>query len=296
MNDRVIDLTESPARLKVRHENLVITRDGRPDVSMPLREVGVLILGQPQLSLTQPVLAGLMNVNASLIVCDEQRLPSGLMLPINTHVTQTRRMAAQAAAKRPTNKRLWQQIVRAKIRAQARLLTEMRGTDGGLNDLAGAVRSGDVANVEAQAAARYWPILFNDPEFRRRRDADDQNRLLNYGYAVLRAAVARALCAAGMHPSIGLHHHNQYNAFCLADDLLEPLRPLADRTVLGIVAQRGHDAPLDRETRAALLAMLSDRFAQDGEIRTLVDLLSRYASSLGHVYEGTARKLIIPEV
>lgn len=296
MTDRIIDLAEHPARLKVRYDNLVVERDGMPDATVPLKELAVLVISQPQVSLTHPVLSGMMREGGVVIVCDDQHLPAGMMLPINTHVVQTRRMAAQAAASLPTNKRLWQQIVKAKIKSQARVLKEFRGSDAGLIELASEVRSGDPTNVEAQASVRYWPLLFNDGDFRRRRDADDQNKLLNYGYTVMRAAVARAICAAGLHPSIGLHHHNQYNAFCLADDLLEPLRALVDRTVVRLVASRGRDAPLDRESRGELLGMLAIRVVQDGEERTLFDLLTRMAVSLAQIYTGETDRLLIPEV
>lgn len=296
MSGRILDLAEQPARLRVRYDQLIIERDQCVDVSVPLLDIAAVIVAHPQVSLTHAVLSGLMRCGATVICCDDQHLPAGMMLPINTHVTQTKRMAAQAAAGRPTNKRLWQQIVRAKIRAQARTLQIIHGTDGGLLELVGEVRSGDSQNVEAQAAARYWRLLFNDPMFRRRREAEDQNRLLNYGYAVLRAVVGRAVCAAGLHPSLGLHHHNQYNAFCLADDLMEPFRPLVDRIVVDVVAQRGADAPLDRESKRALLELLTQRFEWQGESRTFFDFAARAASSLAQVYTGEAKRLVLPEL
>jgi len=296
MTDRILDLSEHPARLKVRLDQLIIERDGFPPISTPLNELAGVVVGHPQVSITHAVLSGLMTAGAAFIACNDQHLPVGMMLPIETHVTQTRRFAAQAAAPRPTNKRLWQQIVRAKVRAQGRLLKELHGDDMGLFELAGEVRSGDTANVEGQAAHRYWPVLFNDPDFLRRRDADDPNRLLNYGYAVLRATVGRAVCAAGLHPSLGLHHHNQYNAFCLADDLMEPYRPLVDRVVMDQVNQRGRDVPMDRETKQALLGVLTARYEWEGESRTLFDWLSRTASSLAQVYLGEGDRLALAEL
>lgn len=296
MTDRLIDLSDQPARLRVRHEQLLIERDGYPAVSVPLNELAAVILANPQVSITQAALAGLMRCGGSIIVCDEQRLPAGLMLPINAHGTQTRRFAAQASAPRPTNKRLWQQIVRAKVRAQARLLTRLHGDDVGLGELAGRVRSGDVSNIESQAAVRYWPVLFNDPDFRRRRDADDANRVLNYGYAVLRAIVGRAICAVGLHPSLGIHHHNQYNAFCLADDLMEPFRPIVDAAAVELVLERSRDVLVDQDSKLKLFNTLADRFEWEGERRTLFDLLGIAASSLAQVYEGRAKRLVLPEV
>jgi CRISPR-associated protein Cas1 len=209
---------------------------------------------------------------------------------------QAERFARQAAAALPTRKRLWRQIVRAKIRAQAALLKSLHGSTFGLEALVPLVKSGDPKNVEAQASRRYWPALFADKSFRRDVDANDQNRYLNYGYAVIRAVIARAICAAGLHPSLGLHHHNRYNAFCLADDLLEPLRPLADSAALKVLRTRGPDAPMDRETKEILLGFLTRRYELEGESRTLFDLAARTAASLAAVFNGEGKKLLIPEI
>lgn len=156
-----------------------------------------------------------------------------MMLPLNANVLQSQRLAAQASAPLPLKKQLWKQIVRREILAQGELLAELRDGDHDLSELARAVRSGDPDNREAVAARRYWPVLFEDPNFHRRFDAPDANRLLNYGYAVLRAAMGRAMCGAGLHPALGLHHHHRENPFCLADDLMEPCRPLIDAAVVG---------------------------------------------------------------
>jgi hypothetical protein len=172
------------------------------------------------------------------IVSNEKHLPAAMLLPLSTHSTQTERFARQAAVSLPTRKRAWQQIVQAKLRAQARLLEETTGADQGLHVMAGRVRSGDPDNLEAQAARVYWPALFgkeaSGEAFRRDPEGEGINVHLNYGYAVLRAIVARALCASGLHPSLGVHHHNRYDTFCLADDLMEPFRPLVDRVVAGL--------------------------------------------------------------
>ncbi|MFH0937841.1 MAG: type II CRISPR-associated endonuclease Cas1 [Planctomycetota bacterium] len=164
-----------------------------------------------------------------------------------------------------------------------------------LLDLREQVHSGDPQNIEAQAARRYWLALFGE-NFRRDRDADDQNRLLNYGYAILRATVARAICAAGLHPSLGLHHHNRYDTFCLASDLMEPFRPLVDNVVVQYIRQHGSNAPLDKAAKAALLAPITARYTADGESRTLFDLLARVASSLTDVYMEEGKELYLPEL
>jgi len=294
MIDHVIDLSDAPAALRVRLEQLVIEREGQPAVTVPLADIAVVILAHPQLSCTQAVLAGLAARGAALIVCDDRRLPAGLMLPLATHFAQTERIAAQARAARPVGKRCWQQVVRAKIRAQADLLMRLRGDDYGLTGLVGAVRSGDPANVEAQAARRYWPALFADDNFRRRHEAEDQNRLLNYGYAVLRAIVGRAVCAAGLHPSLGIHHHNRYDAFCLADDLMEPYRTVVDEAVVEYTAGLGSDAPLDRAAKQALLGALTGRYASAGESRSLFDWAGRTAASLARIFMKQDDRLFYP--
>lgn len=295
MTDRVLDLAEGGARLRVRDRQLVIERPQHDPVRVPASDVAVLILAHPQVTCTQSVFAALMECGAAVITCDRQYLPAGLLLPTVGHSSQAERFAAQAAAPAPRKKRAWQQIVRAKLHAQAAVLEALRQTDGALRELAKRVRSGDPENIEAQAARRYWPLLFDDPAFRRRREAPDQNRLLNYGYAVLRAMVARAVCAAGLHPSLGLHHHNRYDAYCLADDLMEPYRPVVDGAVVEHVAAYGRDAPLDRAAKQCLLEALTDRYAADGEVRTLFDLITRTASSLAQVYLGQATRLRYPK-
>lgn len=293
MTDRILDISENPASLSVRRGQLQIdTEAGR--ASVPLADLAALVVSHPRATYTQAVLAGLVEAGGAFVVCDERRLPVGLLLPLDAHYVQTERITRQAALPLPRRKRLWQQIVRAKIAAQAGLLQKLRGDDAGLAALAPLVRSGDPANVEARAAQRYWPALFADKAFRRNRKADDQNRYLNYAYAVLRATVARAVCAAGLHPSMGLHHSNRYNSFCLADDLLEVLRPLADEAAVEAWESFGSDAPLGNEVKAVLLAPLTGRLDMEGERRTLFDCLARTAQSLAQVCEGKRKDLALP--
>lgn len=295
MTERIVSISERPARLHFRWEQMVVESEGMPLATVPVAELGALVVSQPAVSYSQPLLIALGEAGVPLVVCDGKHLPVAMLLPLVGHHAQTQRLLRQAEAGLPLRKRLWQQIVRVKVRAQARLLVEAHGTDGGLVRLAGTVRSGDPDNVEAQAARRYWPLLFGT-EFRRRRDGPDQNRHLNYGYAALRALVSQAVCAAGLHPSLGLHHHHRGNPFCLADDLMEPLRPVVDRVVLAWVRDHGREDPLDRPTREALLRPLLDRHVISGEERTLADLIQRMVQSLAAVFAGEARALTIPEV
>jgi CRISPR-associated protein Cas1 len=297
MTERILDLSEQPARLRVHNGLLVIRRqDDQQETTIPLAELAVVIASHPQLSFTHAVLAGLAEAGASFIACNEKHMPAAMLLPLETHSLQTERFARQAQLPLPRRKRLWQQIVRAKIRAQARTLVARTGTDHGLELLARRVGSGDPRNCEAQAARIYWPLVFPRKDFRRDTDAAGANSCLNYGYAVLRALTARAICAAGLHPSFGIHHHNRYHPFCLADDLMEPLRPLVDRAVAALWDTLGAEPELDRDSKRALLEPLLARYGVDGESRTLFDWISRLAFSLAAVVEGRGEKLAIPEL
>lgn len=293
--NRIVDISESGGRLRLEHRQLVVERLEAPRACVPVDETSVLILSNPAILVSQPLLSALMEAGAAVVICDGRSLPNGLMLSTTAHYAQAGRVASQAAAGLPLKKRLWQQIVKEKVRAQAELLEEVHGADFGLQGLVGQVRSGDPKNVEAQAARRYWPALFGDPRFRRRRDAEDQNRLLNYGYAVLRGMTGRAICAAGLHPSLGLHHHNRLNPFCLADDLMEPYRVLVDAAVIDHIGRAGEDAPLDRPAKTALIEALQARLPNGSEARTVFDLLARLAGSLAGILEGKERRLAYPD-
>jgi len=294
MTDRILDFSEEPARLSVKDSLLVIIREDKEPITIPFADIGVLVVSNPQVTYTQAVLAGLVKRGGAFVACDHRHLPIGMLLPLDAHYIQTERYALQAAAPLPLRKRLWREIVRAKVRAQGTLLMEMRGSDEGLLALAVKTRSGDASNIEAQASRRYWPALFGET-FRRVREAEDQNRLLNYGYAILRAIVARAACAAGLHPSLGLHHHNRYNSFCLADDLMEPLRPMVDRAVWQLVQEGGPETPLGPRTKTVILEAVCARVQVQGESRTLFDAASILAASLVAVFEKKAKCLVLPE-
>lgn len=290
MTEHVVEISESAARLRVELDRLLIERAEHGAVAIPLGEIAALVLTSPQTVLTQPVLAGLASHGAIVVACDTRRQPVCMLLPLDAHSTQSARMRAQASVSAEVKARVWKQIVQAKVNAQARILEEARGSDAGLSMLARRVTRGDPSNIESQASVRYWKALFAAGPFKRNRRAADANVLLNYGYAILRAATARAICAAGLHPTLGLHHRNQYNAFCLADDLMEPYRPTVDAIVVRLVESEG-PTELDGATRQALVEAILGRHVASGEARTLFDLLSIVASSLAMVLIGQRRLL-----
>lgn len=291
--ERILDISELPLQLRLRNGCLVLLDEGKARTDpIPLPEIGAVVVSNPQATLSRALLSGLSEAGVGLVVCDDKRLPVGMMLPLRSHSLQSERMQAQLTLGRPRRKRLHQQLVQAKLNAQGLVLERLRGRDFGLGLLRKRVLSGDAGNIEARAARIYWRRLFTSP-FRRDPDAEGINGLLNYGYAVLRAMVGRSLAGAGLHPGIGLFHHSRYNPFCLADDMIEPYRPLVDLAVASHVTQQaGHQ--LDGRWKATLLRPLLDRYRWRGEERTLFDWMAIQAHSLAAVCLGKQVRLILP--
>lgn len=295
MTERILDISNAPARLKIHLDRLHIEQGDVSPITIPLEDVAVLMVAHYQVSYTQSVLSGLMEAGGAFICCNANRMPTGLMLPLVGHHQQTQRMALQAAAAKPTCKRLWQQLIQAKIRGQGKVLKAMQGDDLGLGMMAQRVKSGDPDNLEAQAARKYWRPLFQDETFRRDQDAGGINALLNYGYGVLRAIVGRAVCATGLHPSLGIQHKNQYNPYCLVDDLMEPYRPIVDISVARYVRAeecRG----VDKSFKAEVIGALMNRYTLEGEKRTLFDCAHRTAHSVVEIIGGARRSVSLPEL
>jgi len=255
MISRIVEIS-SPAYVHVRQGQLLVEREGEEPAKVPLEDLGVLILDHPAIRLTQATLAACGENAVVVIASDSKHLPRSLTLPSDSNSLHGKYVAMQAAVALPTRKRLWQTIVRKKIEAQARCLARWGREVPALDRLAARVRCGDRENLEAQAARIYWSSLFG-VEFGRSDSSNPLNGLLNYGYAVLRAGVARAICAAGLHPGLGLHHHNQYDAFCLADDLMEPLRPAVDSVVMAIRTGCDQELKMERAIKVQLLAVLT---------------------------------------
>lgn len=267
----------SPAHIRHELGSLCVdVRDGESG-RVPIEDLGLLVLEDPGATISLPALARCAEAGAAVLVCDGKHMPVGLLLPLHGHSLQTKTLREQIQASEPTRKRIWQAIVRAKIRNQAAVLALAGGDPIPLGLLEDRVQSGDPDNVEARAARMYWPRLFGET-FRRDRDASGVHALLNYGYAIIRAAVARAIVGAGLTPHLGLHHHNQYDAFCLADDLMEPLRPLVDARVHDMWS---HDpaVTVSPATKRSLLAILTDTLDWRGEELPIFVCLTHYATA-----------------
>lgn len=290
---KTIEISSGPVRLSVEHRQLVIERPENGKATVPIEDIGVLIVDQQRASYTHSVFSELLDVGAAVILCGANHHPAGVFLPIDAHSTQTERHRWQVEASQPFKKRAWAQVIRAKIRQQGAVLAHANGKDEGLSKLAGRVRSGDPDNLEAQAAQRYWKALFGK-DFRRSREGGGANSPLNYGYAVLRAAVARAVAGSGLIPSLGLHHRHRSNPFCLADDLMEPYRPFVDIRVREL-ARAGHDfVELDRDAKAALLSVLNETISI-GDRRTPVGLaVHQTTASLARSLEAGRPALDLP--
>lgn len=298
MTQRILDFSQNPVRLRMRMKQLVIQSEGLASTTIPFEDVAVIVVSHPQVTFSQACIAELANNGGVLIACNDKSLPVGMFVPFFGHHQPSRRIHLQINTPRPFFKRAWQQIVQAKIEAQSKLLQALFKDDGGLSNLISQVKSGDPANVEARAARRYWNRLFNGFDFKRSPEGDDPiNRRLNFGYGVLRGIVARAICAAGFHPAIGLHHHNQYNPYCLADDLMEPFRPLVDQAVYQIAAEKktALSSPLTPENKKILIEPLLGRLSIHGESRTIFDCVTKLVCSLVQFFQKEIKSLDLPE-
>lgn len=294
MIKRTIEISSYGVRVSVRNCQVLIHKDEKLISKIPAEDIGILIIDSRNTTYTHGTLMELMEAGAIIVLCGEDHLPAAMVTPCTANSLQTARLAAQVNASTPLKKRLWQQIVREKIRNQARALDEASTTRKRLLRLAEKVRSGDPDNVEAHAARLYWADWLEDRIFRRRRNGEPPNNLLNYGYTILRAVTARAIVGAGLHPSIGIHHRNRFDAFCLADDLMEPLRPLIDLHVRELFLS-GFDA-INKSTKRELLSVLMEPVELCGTKGPLFVELEKTAASLVKCFEGEEKKLDIPKI
>lgn len=266
--------------------------------TVPIEDIGVVVLDNRQITITQGAIEAMLENNCAIITCDGSHLPVGLMLPLCGNTTQSERFREQIDASLPLKKQLWQQTVQCKIHNQAAVLKQTRGAVV-KNMLAweNDVRSGDADNLEGRAAAYYWKNMFPDvADFTRDRDGVAPNNLLNYGYAILRAVVARSLVASGLLPTLGIHHHNKYNAYCLADDIMEPYRPYIDLLVTSITAKFGYPEELTTELKRELLIIPVLDVVIGGQRSPLMTAVAQTTASLYKCFSGDARKIVYPVI
>lgn len=298
----------TPIYLSLRNAQLVLRKPDADKLeesfkqdaerTIPIEDIGVVVLDNRRITITTGAMEALLANNCAIITCDSTDLPVGLMLPLCGNTTQSERFRTQIDASLPLKKQLWQQTVRQKILNQATVLSKNTGAIvKNMQMWANEVRSGDPDNFEARAAAYYWRNLFPTlPNFVRGREGDPPNNLLNYGYAILRACVARGLVGSGLLPTLGIHHHNRYNAYCLADDIMEPYRPYVDDLVINIMQQYPDYSELTRSIKAALLTIPSLDVTLDGKRSPLMIAVGQTTASLAKCFNGELRKIAYPEL
>ena len=291
MIGRVIEIASEGRHLARYRGLMTVSAGSAEDGRVPLDDIGVLLCNARGLTYSNDLLTELARRGAAVVLCGSDYLPVAWIWPLDGNHIQGLRMRCQLEASLPLRKRLWQAMVKAKIEQQKTVLEMLGKSDGGLDTLARRVKSGDPDNMEAQAARRYWPRLFGT-DFQRERFGEMPNPLLNYGYTVLRAATARAVTAAGLHPSLGVHHHNRYDAMCLVDDLMEPFRPAIDYAVVRLI--ESGCAEVTSEAKRTLVGVLAADMSTDRGTTPLETCLERAAQSLAQSFEVKQASLVFP--
>lgn len=306
MIKRVLCFT-NPAYLSLRQGQIVhqlpevvhaknVTEAFRQDArTIPIEDVGVVVLDNKQITITSGLMAALLESNCAIITCNDQHLPIGLELPLTGNSIQNERFRQQLDASEPLKKQMWQQTIVSKILGQAHVLGEVEVENANMRVWAKEVRSGDTENMEARAAAYYWRNVFHDPYFIRGQEGDPPNNLLNYGYAIVRAMMARSLVAAGLLPTLGIHHHNRYNAYCLADDIMEPYRPYVDQIVISMMKRYDDISEITTEMKRDLLGLSTMDVNIDGHRSPMMIAMQTTANSVQKCFAGEARKIIYPD-
>jgi len=281
---------------EVEKSNLTERLKKESVTTIPIEDIGVVVLDHQQITLTQGLLAHLLECNCAVITCDGHHLPIGLQLPLEGNTTQNERFRDQIEASLPLKKQLWQQTIQQKIANQAAVLNQKKGLEvKNMMRWVNEVKSGDTENVEGKAAAFYWKNMFPDvPDFTRGREGCAPNNLLNYGYAILRAIVARSLVASGLLPTLGIHHHNRYNAYCLADDIMEPYRPYVDALVIEITQKMGYPQEITMEHKQLLLTIPALDVTIAGQRSPLMVATAQTTASLYKCFSGESRKILYP--
>lgn len=301
----------NPAYLSLRNGQMIIQlpaamktdiSDDLKEISRPIEDLGVVIIDHKQITITSGLMAALLDNNCAVVTCDNRSMPTGLMLPLEGNTLQSERFRDQIDASLPLKKQLWQQTMQAKILNQQAVLEHCRRESFPCMKVwAGDVRSGDADNLEGRAAAFYWRNLFQRitglEDFTRGREADPPNNLLNYGYAILRAVIARSLVGSGLLPTLGIHHHNRYNAYCLADDIMEPYRPYVDELVYRLVERDGiPPTELTKAMKSELLVIPTLDVVIGGKRSPLMIAAQQTTASLAKCFASESRRVVYPEM
>lgn len=283
----------NPVSLSLKDNQLVITfKDNKDTVTRPIEDIGFVIIENPQVSISVPLLNELADNNVSVMFCDKKQMPRTMLMTLEGNTTQQESYKYQIEASVPTKKNVWKQLVESKIKNQALLLNSLGKNGDSLKPYYLNVKSGDTDNREGAAAREYWSQIF-DEGFRREREGVPPNNLLNYGYTILRAAVARALVGSGLYPAFGVFHRNRYNAFPLADDVMEPYRPFVDEIVYHLYYD-GAVTELNNDSKGKLLRVLFADVKMGKVMRPLENALSLTTASLLKVFKGDTDKLSLP--
>ncbi len=285
----------TPVSLSLKDSQIVITfKDNGNTVTRPIEDIGFVIIENPQVSISVPLINELADNNVSVMFCDKKLMPHTMLMTLEGNTTQQESYKYQLEASVPTKKNVWKQLVESKIRNQASLLNLLGKNGDALKPYYQNVKSGDTDNREGAAAREYWSQMF-DEGFRREREGVPPNSLLNYGYTILRAAVARALVGSGLYPAFGVFHRNRYNAFPLADDVMEPYRPFVDEIVYHLYYD-GAVTELNKESKSKLLRVLFADVKMGKVTRPLENALSMTTASLLKVFKGDTDKLSLPMI
>jgi CRISPR-associated protein Cas1 len=287
----------NPAYLKTTNDQLVVDRPELPAHTVPIEDIGLMVLDHQQITISAALMAKLLENNVALITCNHTHHPTGLLLNLDGHTLQSQRFQVQLQSSLPLRKQLWQQTIEAKISNQAAALAKRNLENKYLLNLAAKVKSGDAGNLEARAALYYWDKFFPETlQFTRSREGAPPNNLLNYGYAIVRAMVARALVGSGLLPVMGIHHRNQYNAYCLADDIMEPYRPYVDMLVYQQVRNHGSFLELSPAMKQEFLSLPTQDVQIEEQTSPMMLAITRTTASLAKCFEGSVRKILYPVI
>lgn len=278
MLNRIIEISEDKIYLNIENSNLCIEKSGDILSKIPSKEISILLLTNRQTILSQNVLSNLAENNCIIISCNEKYIPVSYSFPIIGNHLQTERLSKQINISKEQKDKIWKRIISLKIKTQSNNLLHFYGDDKGLLEMSKRVLDGDSLNIESLSAARYWKNIFNDENFIRDREKDGINAQLNYGYSIIRAIMTRAICSSGLCPSLGVHHCNRFDSFCLSDDLMEPLRFLIDYFI--IKYNKNNEQKIDKNFKKQLLEFILQKFEINNEKRSLFDISLKYSQNI----------------